>query len=340
MESKIRQVKESFEADFQTALETGGFPEIRIKYLGKRRGLIPSLLEEFRALPAQDKPKVGRSLNLLKSHVQESLRKGEVRIRDFRKTGGSADLLDETLPGVTPELGSLHPITQVQELLEEIFLELGYTIEEGPEVETDFYNFEALNMPPDHPARDMQDTFYLPHGLVLRTHTSPVQIRTMLAHRPPLKIVAPGKAYRRDSDISHSPMFHQLEGLVVDEGIHFGDLKGTLEYLCKRVFHPKTRVRLRPSFFPFVEPGAEYDISCQMCEGRGCRSCGATGWMEMGGAGMVHPAVFRNVGYDPRRYTGFAFGLGIDRIAMLKFGINDIRSFFENDLRFLQQIPA
>ena len=337
MENRIRQIRESFDADLQDAVRSGRWDDIRIKYLGRRRGLIPSLLEEFRGLPPDRKPAVGRSLNLLKRHIQEALAGGGDRTAADRSPAAAADI---TLPGVDPGIGSVHPVTQVQDLLEEIFVELDYSIEEGPEVETDYYNFEALHMPADHPARDMQDTFYLKGGLLLRTHTSPVQIRTMERHRPPLKVVVPGKVFRRDSDISHSPMFHQLEGLVVDEGITLGDLKGTLEHLCRRIFAETTRVRLRPSYFPFVEPGAEYDISCGMCDGGGCRSCGQTGWLEMGGAGMVHPAVFRGVGIDPARYSGFAFGLGIDRIAMLRYGIDDIRLLFENDLRFLQQIPA
>ncbi|MBI4161438.1 MAG: phenylalanine--tRNA ligase subunit alpha [Acidobacteria bacterium] len=338
MENRIRQIRESFAQDLETALRSGRIDEVRIKYLGRRRGLIPTLLEEFRGLPAERKPALGRSLNDLKRLVQGELERCEAA-SGARVPAAGAGAVDITLPGVPPARGSLHPVTQAQERLEEIFLELGYSIEEGPEVETDFHNFEALHMPPDHPARDMQDTFYLPGGLVLRTHTSPVQIRTMQRQRPPLKIVAPGRVFRRDSDVSHSPMFHQLEGLVVDEGIGFADLKGTLEHLCRRLFDPATRVQLRPSYFPFVEPGAEYDISCVMCGGAGCRLCGQTGWLEMGGAGMVHPAVFRTVGYDARRYTGFAFGLGIDRIAMLLFGLDDIRLLFENDLRVLRQVP-
>ncbi|MCZ6669471.1 MAG: phenylalanine--tRNA ligase subunit alpha [Acidobacteria bacterium] len=337
MENKIRQIKQSFEEDLRAALPTGRLADIRIKYLSRRQGMIPSLLQEFRGLPSEQKPAIGRSLNHLKQHIEEEIRKGENHARTADRFRPQEDF-DITLPGVPPALGSIHPISQIQEILEGIFLEMGYSIEEGPEVETDFYNFEALHMPKDHPARDMQDTFYLPGGLLLRTHTSPVQIRTMKKQRPPLKIIAPGKAFRRDSDISHSPMFHQLEGLVVDEGITFGDLKGTLEHLCRAVFDEGTRVRLRPSYFPFVEPGAEYDISCLVCDGKGCRSCGSTGWLEMGGAGMVHPEVFRTVGLDPEKFSGFAFGLGIDRIAMLRYGIDDIRLFFENDIRFLRQI--
>src|SRR2546428_250901 len=254
--------------------------------------------------------------------------------------GPATEPIALTLPGRSQRPGSSHPITQVRTLIEEIFLEMGYTLESGPEIETDFYNFEALNIPPHHPARDMQDTFYVEGGLLLRTHTSPVQIRTMQKLRPPIKMVALGRAFRRDSDITHSPVFHQVEGLVVAEGITFAHLKGTLEHFCPRVFGRDLKLRLRPSYFPFVEPGAEYDISCIFCDGAGCSRCKGSGFIEMGGAGMVHPAVFEKVGYDPERYTGFAFGLGIERIAMLKHGIDDIRLFYENDLRFLSQFPG
>jgi phenylalanyl-tRNA synthetase alpha chain len=245
--------------------------------------------------------------------------------------------LDLTLPGRRPERGLPHPITRIARRIEDVFLEMGYSIEDGPEVETDFHNFEALNIPPHHPARDAQDTFYLAGGMLLRTHTSPVQIRTLQARTPPLKIVAPGRVYRRDSDLTHSPMFHQVEGLVVAEGISFAHLKGTLAHFCRRIFGEGVRVRLRPSYFPFVEPGAEYDVSCILCDGNGCRACKGTGWLEMGGCGMVHPAVLEKVGHDPERWTGFAFGLGIDRIVMLRYGIPDIRMLFDNDLRFLAQ---
>jgi len=228
----------------------------------------------------------------------------------------------------------------VQDEIIEIFLGLGFAVAEGPEVESDFYNFEALNIPRDHPARDMQDTFYLSDEVLLRTHTSPVQIRVMKAQRPPVRVICPGKVYRRDADITHSPMFHQVEGLAVDRDISMGDLKGTLELFAREMFSPETRIRFRPSFFPFTEPSAEMDVLCFLCGGAGCRVCKASGWLEILGAGMVHPQVFRHVGYDPEEVTGWAFGMGVERIAMLKYGIDDIRLFFENDLRFLQQFGA
>jgi phenylalanyl-tRNA synthetase alpha chain len=283
-----------------------------------------------------ERPALGSSLNALKTHI-------EARLEEAEKSLGAPvrrDRLDVSLPGRTPRLGALHPVTQVRREIEDIFLEMGYCLAEGPEVETDFYNFVALNFPPDHPARDTQDTFYLEGDLLLRTHTSPVQIRTMQARRPPVKIIALGKVYRRDSDVSHSPMFHQVEGLAVAEGITFADLKGTVLTFARRIFRPETNVRFRPSYFPFVEPGAEFDITCSPCAGRGCPTCKQTGWLEMGGAGMVHPNVLRTVGYDPEQVSGFAFGLGVDRIAMLKFNIDDIRLLFENDLRFLAQFPG
>ncbi|MCI0547650.1 MAG: phenylalanine--tRNA ligase subunit alpha, partial [Candidatus Rokubacteria bacterium] len=234
-----------------------------------------------------------------------------------------------------------HPLAQIRARIEETFLEMGFALAEGPEIETDRTNFTALNIPPHHPARDAQDTFYVEGGLLLRTHTSPVQIRTMERQKPPIKMVALGKVFRRDPfDATHAPMFHQVEGLVVAEGIAFSHLKGTLERFCRRVLHPSVRLRLRPSYFPFVEPGAEYDVSCVFCTGSGCGRCKGSGWIEMGGAGMVHPTVFEGVGIDPERYTGFAFGLGIERIAMLTLGADDIRLFFENDLRFLGQFPG
>jgi len=233
--------------------------------------------------------------------------------------------------------GRLHPLTQVLDEIIEIFLGLGFAVAEGPEVESDFYNFEALNLPKDHPARDMQDTFYLSEDVLLRTHTSPVQIRAMQAQRPPVRLIAPGKVYRRDADITHSPMFHQVEGLAVDRGISMGDLKGTLELFAREMFGPASRIRFRPSFFPFTEPSAEVDVLCFLCQGAGCRVCSLSGWLEILGSGMVHPEVLRGVGYDTEEVTGFAFGMGVERIAMLKYGIDDIRLFFENDLRFLTQ---
>jgi phenylalanyl-tRNA synthetase alpha chain len=268
--------------------------------------------------------------------MEERLARAEITVSD----SAPSVLLDVSLPGRIPKVGTLHPVTQVRQEIEEIFLEMGYCLATGPEAEDDFHNFVALNFPPDHPARDTQDTFYLEGDLLLRTHTSPVQIRAMQGATPPVKIIALGKVYRRDSDVSHSPMFHQVEGLAVGEGITFADLKGTVLTFARRIFREETRVRFRPSYFPFVEPGAEFDISCVLCGGSGCPTCKHSGWLEMGGAGMVHPNVLKAVGYDPEALSGFAFGLGVDRIAMLKFGIDDIRLLFENDLRFLGQFPC
>ena len=337
MHSRGREIREQFDRDVAGAKDAAALDEVRTRYLGRRAGLLTALLRDLRDAPPADRASAGKAVNDLKAHVESVL---ESARGAAASKGTDAPPIDLTLPGRAQRPGAAHPITQVRALIEEIFLEMGYTLETGPEVETDFYNFEALNIPPHHPARDMQDTFYVEGGLLLRTHTSPVQIRTMQSRRPPIKMVALGKVFRRDSDITHSPVFHQVEGLVVGEGIAFAHLKGTLEHFCRRVFGKELKLRLRPSYFPFVEPGAEYDISCIFCGGAGCSRCKGSGFIEMGGAGMVHPAVFDKVGYDPERYTGFAFGLGIERIAMLKHGIDDIRLLYENDLRFLQQFPG
>jgi phenylalanyl-tRNA synthetase alpha chain len=335
--SRVREIREQFDRDVAGAKDAAALDEVRTRYLGRRAGLLTALLRDLRDAPPADRASAGKAVNDLKAHVESVL---ESARGAAASKGTDAPPLDLTLPGRAQRPGTALPITQVRALIEEIFLEMGYTLETGPEVETDFYNFEALNIPPHHPARDMQDTFYVEGGALLRTHTSPVQIRTMQSRRPPIKMVALGKVFRRDSDITHSPVFHQVEGLVVGEGIAFAHLKGTLEHFCRRVFGKELKLRLRPSYFPFVEPGAEYDISCIFCGGTGCSRCKGSGFIEMGGAGMVHPAVFDKVGYDPERYTGFAFGLGIERIAMLKHGIDDIRLLYENDLRFLQQFPG
>ena len=337
MQSRVREIRQQFDRDVAGAKDAAALDEVRTRYLGRRAGLLTALLRDLRDAPPAERAASGKAVNELKAHVESVL---ESARGAAASKGTDAPSIDLTLPGRAQRPGAAHPITQVRALIEEIFLEMGYTLETGPEVETDFYNFEALNIPPHHPARDMQDTFYVEGGLLLRTHTSPVQIRTMQARRPPIKMVALGKVFRRDSDITHSPVFHQVEGLVVGEGIAFAHLKGTLEHFCRRVFGRELKLRLRPSYFPFVEPGAEYDISCIFCGGTGCSRCKGSGFIEMGGAGMVHPAVFDKVGYDPERYTGFAFGLGIERIAMLKHGIDDIRLLYENDLRFLQQFPG
>jgi phenylalanyl-tRNA synthetase alpha chain len=338
VDARVASIRRQFDRDLSAASSAAALEEVRVRYVGRRAGLVTGLLKDLRDLPPAARAAGGKAVNDLKTHVEAALAAASERLLPVRAQ--AADEPDATLPGRAPRPGTTHPIARIRALIEAIFLELGYAIETGPEVETDYYNFEALNIPPEHPARDMQDTFYVEGGLVLRTHTSPVQIRTLEAQPPPIKMVALGKVFRRDSDLTHSPVFHQVEGLVVGEGIAFAHLKGTLEHFCHRMFGDAVRVRLRPSYFPFVEPGAEYDISCIFCAGRGCRPCKGSGWIEMGGAGMVHPAVLENVRIDPERFTGFAFGLGIERIAMLRHGIDDIRLFFENDLRFLQQFPG
>ncbi len=331
-----QEVRNEFDQEIAQASTPEDLERIRVRYIGRKAGLVRELLRSLGSLPPGERAGVGKETNLLQTHVTQRLSEAaQTLARQTPVTGKPG--LDPTLPGRPPGVGLRHPIATVEAWIQELFLEMGYSVEDGPEVETDFHNFEALNIPPHHPARDMQDTFYLSDKTLLRTHTSPVQIRTMQSRQPPLKVIAPGKVFRRDSDITHSPMFHQVEGLVVAEGISLADLKGTLGYFCRRIFGESVRLRVRPSYFPFVEPGAEYDVSCILCDGEGCRSCGRTGWLEMGGCGMVHPAVFEAVGYDPERWTGFAFGLGIDRIVMLKYGVHDIRLFFENDLRFLSQ---
>ncbi|RLA86141.1 MAG: phenylalanine--tRNA ligase subunit alpha, partial [Deltaproteobacteria bacterium] len=311
--------------------------EVRVRYLG-RKGRLTQLLRGLRDLPPEERPRVGERANALKGLLERELERRKEVLRELeRRRAFEAEKVDVTLPGVPFQEGRLHPITQVMEEVVEIFVSMGFEVAQGPEVEWDYYNFEALNIPRDHPARDMHDTFYFSSDMLLRTHTSPVQIRVMEAQRPPVQIVAPGAVYRRDSDISHTPMFHQVEGLMVDEGVSFAHLKGVLTLFVHRFFGKETALRFRPSYFPFTEPSAEVDIQCVICKGEGCRVCGETGWLEILGAGMVDPEVFRMVGYDPERYTGFAFGMGVERIAMLRYGINDIRLFFQNDVRFLEQ---
>ncbi len=308
-------------------------------FLGKRSA-VATVNQAIKELAPEERPKAGQAVSAYKAAVTEL---GEVRRTALGDGAGEAvDRLDLTLPGRDLRRGHLHLITQVQQDLEEVFLGLGYEVAEGPEVETDFYNFEALNMPPAHPARSMWDTLYVklgrPEEVVLRTHTSPVQIRVMESRQPPVYTVMPGRCYRRDTlDARHSPVFHQIEGLVVDEGITFGDLAGTIDAFTRAYFGPGHTSRLRPSYFPFTEPSAEFEVTCFVCDGTGCSVCSKTGWLELGGCGMVDPNVFRAVGYDSERYTGFAFGFGLERMAMVRYGIEHIKSFFENDIRFLKQ---
>jgi phenylalanyl-tRNA synthetase alpha chain len=329
----INKFRHDFDFRLKSVADPKQLEQIRIDFLGKK-GLLQGLMKDLRNASPEEKPKLGKDINLLKQHVEQELNNKKL---GSKSAGKPEDTFDTTLPGRKELTGTLHPITQIMEEITSIFFGLGFQVEEGPEIETDYYNFEALNIPKDHPARDMQDTFYIEDETVLRTHTSPVQIHTMENREPPLRIIAPGKVYRCDSDISHTPMFHQIEGLMVDKGVSFSHLKGIMNIFLQEVFGKDTKIRFRPSFFPFTCPSAEVDIQCVICDGKGCRVCSQTGWLEILGAGMVDPAVFKSVDYDSEKWTGFAFGLGIERIAMLKFGINDIRLFFENDLRFLKQ---
>lgn len=311
--------------------------EIRVKVLGKK-GNLTQLLKGLGALPEADRREMGKRANQVKEDLESKIEEALSHIREQeRKRALEKEKIDVTLPGLRVPLGKKHPITQTLDEIIDIFSRLGFEVVEGPEVELDYYNFEALNIPKGHPAREMQATFFISDDVVLRTHTSPVQVRTMERRRPPVRVICPGAVYRCDSDPTHSPMFHQVEGLMVDKGITFSDLKGVLTVFVHQMFSEGTRLRFRPSFFPFTEPSAEVDIECVMCGGKGCGVCSNTGWLEILGSGMVDPAVYKFVNYDPEEVTGFAFGMGIERIAMLKFGINDIRLFFTNDLRFLKQ---
>jgi len=314
--------------------DPSGLEKFRITYLGKK-GLLTAGMKKLRDLPAGERPEAGKLANVVKGNLTGRFEEARERVASGKTEGAS--FLDVTLPGREPLRGNLHPVTLVIKEVCQIFSRMGFMVVKGPNVELDYYNFEALNLPKDHPARDMQDTFYISGNVVLRTHTSPIQIRVMEAKKPPVSIIAPGKVYRRDSDVSHTPMFHQVEGLLVDKDVSFGDLKGTLTSFVHQMFGSDTSLRFRPSFFPFTEPSAEVDIRCVMCGGKGCRTCSHTGWLEILGSGMVDPNVYGFVDYDPEVYTGFAFGMGIERIAMLKYGINDIQLFFKNDMRFLRQ---
>ncbi len=326
-------------AQIAGARSTSDLEQIRVRVLG-RSGELTGLLRALGSLPAAERPKVGQQANAAKIRIEEEIaaRAEALKVEEHRRAL-AAERLDLTLPGRRPPAGAVHPVSRVLGEIIEIFEGLGFSVAEGPEVETDYYNFAALNFPDDHPARDMQDTFHLSAGTLLRTHTSPVQIRAMKAQRPPVKIICPGKVFRRDADITHSPMFHQVEGLVVDRHITMADLKATLELFAREMFGPRSTLRFRPSFFPFTEPSAEADVLCFLCGGVGCRVC-KSGWLEILGSGMVHPNVLRNVGYDPEEVTGWAFGMGVERVAMLKYGIDDIRLLFENDLRFLAQFAG
>ena len=338
VKEKLEQLRREALAEIEAAEQSGLLNDIRVKFLGKK-GSLTAILREMGSLPAAERPVIGEVANQVRQAIESALNERGASIAAIEQQAKLVqEELDIFLPGRKPRSGRSHPLRQVQEEIEEIFLGLGFSIAEGPEVETDYYNFEALNLPKNHPARDMQDSLYISQELLLRTHTSPVQIRTMeQMHPQPIRIIAPGRVYRRDAlDATHSPMFHQIEGLVVDEGITFGDLKGTLTVFARKLFGADRQVRFRPSFFPFTEPSAEVDVSCG-CGGKGCRVCKGTGWLEILGSGSVNPLVLQMSKYDPEKYSGFAFGMGVERIAMLKYGINDIRVFFENDQRSLAQ---
>jgi phenylalanyl-tRNA synthetase alpha chain len=337
MIDRLEDVKKQAEAELGSVSDEIALQNLKAKFVG-RKGVITELLKGMKDVPEADRPQMGKLINEAKTFVEGLIDSRLHELKEEKKNRSlDEEKIDITLPGRGMPVGARHPITQVMEDIIAIFERMGFEVAEGPEVETDYYNFEALNIPKNHPARDMQDTFYISDDIVLRTHTSPVQIRVMEKRKPPVKIIAPGKVYRCDSDISHTPMFHQIEGLLVDEGVTFGDLKGVLTEFVRLVFGEGIGVRFRPSFFPFTEPSAEVDIACLICGGKGCRVCKSSGWLEILGCGMVDPEVFKSVGYDPDKYSGFAFGMGIERITMLKFGINDIRLFFENDIRFLKQ---
>jgi phenylalanyl-tRNA synthetase alpha chain len=336
-----RQELDRLAGEAQTAVSAAAdlpaLEALRVHYLGKK-GLLTEKLKLLGDLPAEARPSFGKLVNDAKTLLQERLGARRAELESAARAARlGAEVLDVTLPGRGVRTGGLHPITRTLERLETIFQRMGFASADGPEIEDDYHNFEALNIPANHPSRAMHDTFYFDAHTLLRTHTSPVQVRYMEGHAPPLRIIAAGRVYRCDSDVTHTPMFHQIEGLMVDRGVGFADLKGVLSEFLKLFFERDLKVRFRPSYFPFTEPSAEVDISCVICGARGCRVCKHTGWLEVLGCGMVHPEVFRHVGIDSERWTGFAFGLGVERLAMLRYGVNDLRLFYENDLRFLRQ---
>ena len=337
MSDGLEQLVEKAGSAIQGASDLKTLDDLRVSYLGKK-GEITQRMQSLGKLAPEERKEAGKLINDAKQAVQQALEARKSALQaEVLNAKLAQEAIDVTLPGRGQERGGLHPVTKTLQRIEELFSQMGFEVVEGPEVEDDYYNFEALNIPESHPARAMHDTFYFDEHTVLRTHTSPVQIRVMKEKQPPLRIIAPGRVYRCDSDLTHTPMFHQIEGLLVDEDVSFAQLKGILDEFLRNFFEKDLAVRFRPSYFPFTEPSAEADIQCVMCGGEGCRVCSQTGWIEILGCGMVHPNVFKHVGVDSEKYTGFAFGLGIERMAMLRYGVNDLRLFFENDLRFLQQ---
>ncbi len=339
MKDNLKRIQDEALASISDeSIDDASLEAIRVKYLGKK-GELTALLRGMGQLSPEERPVIGQIVNEVRACIEEAIanKKQELTARAL-DAQLAAEKLDVTVPGVRSKAGHRHPLTLVQRDMEDIFIGMGFSIAEGPEVEYDYYNFQALNIPENHPARDTQDTFYITDKILLRSQTSPVQARVMEQKKPPIRIISPGRVYRSDAmDATHSPLFHQMEGLVVDKGITMGDLKGMLETFAKTEFGEETRIRFRPHHFPFTEPSAEVDISCFMCGGKGCRLCKGEGWIEILGAGMVHPNVLRNCGIDPEIYSGFAFGMGVERIAMLKYHIDDIRHFYENDVRFIEQ---
>ncbi|WP_062104459.1 phenylalanine--tRNA ligase subunit alpha [Bacillus niameyensis] len=343
MKERLQELKEEALKKIKDSSNLKDLNDLRVSYLGKK-GPITEVLRGMGKLTAEERPKIGALANTIREHIADLIteKREELEAAEVNQKL-EAEKIDVTLPGRPVKTGSRHPLTKIVEEIEDLFIGMGYQVAEGPEVEKDYYNFEALNLPKGHPARDMQDSFYITEELLMRTQTSPVQARTMEKHegKGPIKIICPGKVYRRDNDdATHSHQFTQIEGLVVDENITMADLKGTLDVFAKKMFGEDREIRLRPSFFPFTEPSVEMDISCKICAGSGCRICKQTGWIEILGAGMVHPNVLQMSGFDPKKYTGFAFGMGPERIAMLKYGIDDIRHFYTNDIRFLQQFSV
>lgn len=339
MEQQLKELREAAIAELAQVTGLEAAHDLRVKYLGKK-GSLTSVLRGLGGLSPEERPRIGQIVNELRDELEELINQKAAELKNAelnRKI--AAERIDVTLPGRRTRVGHRHPVTLTIERIKDIFMRMGFSVAEGPEVETDYYNFELINIPPDHPARDMQDSFYITPEILLRTHTSPVQARTMQAAGPnaPVRVIVPGKTYRCDYDATHSPMFHQVEGLVIDKGISFADLKGTLDLFAKEMFGSSVRTRFRASFFPFTEPSAEVDISCVICSGKGCRVCKGSGWLEILGSGMNHPRILELSGYDPNLVSGFAFGMGVERIAMLLYGIDDLRLFYENDMRFLAQ---
>ncbi len=337
MTEDLQALLQQAEDELQQARDLAALDQIRVRYLGKK-GLFTQRMKALGQLPPEQRPAAGKVINEARQAFQQALESRRRQLQQAQLEARlAAETLDVTLPGRGQRSGGLHPVTRTLERIERIFQGAGFAVAEGPEIEDDYHNFEALNIPPHHPARAMHDTFYIDAHTLLRTHTSPVQIRVMEAGQPPFRVIAPGRVYRCDSDLTHTPMFHQVEGFLVDENVSFADLRGVLDQFLRLFFEQDVKVRFRPSYFPFTEPSAEVDVSCVMCGGEGCRICGQSGWLEVMGCGMIHPRVFQAVGIDAELFSGFAFGLGVERLAMLRYGIGDLRLFFENDLRFLEQ---